>query len=82
MSSKKMTEILWTTRTRISINMRGGGCLLSIELDVTIRQEINLPECAPGRETGLTSLFFRGDELMITDPKARCTCCGLFELLP
>jgi len=46
-----------------------GRRLLVLELDGTIRQQIILPECVAPLEPELTSMLFRGDELLITDNK-------------
>ena len=44
-----------------------GRRLLVLELDGTIHQQIILPGCVNDRTPALTSMLFRGDELLITD---------------
>ena len=44
-----------------------GRRLLVLELDGTIHQQIILPDCVAPHTPDLTSMAFRGDELLITD---------------
>jgi len=44
-----------------------GRRLLVLGLDGTIHQQIILPDCVAPRTPDLTSMLFRGDELLITD---------------
>ena len=44
-----------------------GRRLLVLELDGTIHQQIILPDCVAAHTPDLTSMAFRGDELLITD---------------